>query len=395
MKLKKFKKLTVIILALVFILPFCMFPSGAERETAYSYLVGGVNSHPKTNYVTIYTPDYGATCGGKDSYNALEIVVSKGKVVSTGGVDNAIPDDGFVAMVRGGTLKDEIEALSLKAGDTVIFDDYGMKILFINENYSPFYSNTINFDRYNTTRTENTIIIYDKGGQTTGTNIWGSEAVVGANGFVSSVGGNNNMIPEGGYVISAVGKERIADLTGAVSLGLAVIVDKNAKTITFSFSKESIVGGMTVAYDNFVSDIQSGQAVYANLDYDKIESLRVVMKTCHNEAKKAMDGGDIATAMVKKYEFAKYQRQSENLTVENPAVEERAMWLRPEDSGTREKVNEKVKAIYNAGYNAVCIELLYNSVTIFPIDTGEYLFSQDPALGGFDVLAAYIEECHK
>ena len=98
--------------------------------------------------------------------------------------------------------------------------------------------------------------------------------------------------------------------------------------------------------------------------------------------------------MIKKYEFEKFIRQSENLITEYPAVEERAVWLRPSNSDTRDKVNDTVKAIYDAGYNAICIELIYNSTAIFPVDSEKYLFSQDPGLKGFDVLKAYIEECH-
>ncbi len=375
-------------------LPVFKLNTKAESGTAYSYPVGGVNIYPKTNSVTVYNDSYGETCGVKNDYNAVEVAVSMGKIISVGGVDTAIPRGGFVAVIRGNALKAEIAALSLKTGDTVIFDQYNMEILFINENYSPFYSNTINFDRYNSTRTENTIIIYNQG-ETTKTNIWGTEVTVDANGFIASVGGNNSPIPKGGFVISAVGRERIAELTNAAALGLAVTVDDTAKTVTFAFSESSIVGGMTVQYNNFVSAVEKGKDVFANLDYQTIEGLLIKMETCLSEAKAAIQNGDIASAMVNKYEFASYQRQSENLVVENPAVETRAMWLRPLNSENREKVNAVVKAIHDAGYNAVCIELLFNSVTIFPVDTEEYLFSQDKSLGGFDVLAAYIDECHK
>ncbi|MDD4125242.1 MAG: family 10 glycosylhydrolase [Eubacteriales bacterium] len=381
-------------LSFALIIPLFVFPSAAKADTAYSYTVGGINVYPKTGTVTVYTDEYGATCGGKDSYNALEIVVSEGRVVSVGGVDNAIPEGGFVAMVRGSGLTTEIEALSLGEGDTVIFDEFNMEILFINENYSPFYSDTISFDRYNSTRTENTIIIYNSGA-TTKTNIWGTEVVVDAEGFVASIGGNDNTIPKGGFVISAVGKDRMAELTNAAVLGLAVTVDNDAKTVTFAFSKESIVGGMSAEYNNFVSDTEAGKAVFANLNYIEIEKLLAQMESCLNSADEAIKADDIAAAMVKKYEFAKLQRQSEKLTVEYPAVEARAIWLRPTASDTRIKVNETVKAIHEAGYNAVCIELLFNSVTIFSVDTDEYLFSQDPLLNGFDVLEAYIDECHK
>ena len=47
------------------------------------------------------------------------------------------------------------------------------------------------------------------------------------------------------------------------------------------------------------------------------------------------------------------------------------------------------------GFNIICLELLYDSTLIFPINTKEYGFSQNPSLNGFDVLQAYIEECRR
>lgn len=387
-------KILAAFLSVLVLLPLFVFNVSPEGESNYSYPVGGVNVNPKSGTIIVYTPEYGKTTGVGDSYNAIEIAVSNYKIKSIGKTNSEIPSDGFVAVVRGNTLKSQIESLNLKEGDTAIFDNYNMEMFFINENYSPFYSNTINFDRYNSTRTENTIIIYNKG-ETTNTNIWGSEVVVDGEGFVASIGGNNNIIPEGGFVISAVGRERIAELTEAAALGLKVTVDDKAKTITFSFSKESITGKMTVEYNNFIASVENSKKSYAVLDYAECEAMQNLMNQTIAKAKAAMENNDIAGAMIKKYEFEGLKRQAEVLATEFPAVEERAAWLRPSNSETREKVNETVKAIYEAGFNAVCIEMLFNSVTIFPVDSEKYLFSQDPALKGFDVLKAYIDECHK
>ena len=78
----------------------------------------------------------------------------------------------------------------------------GKVFYIINDNYDPFYSVKISFDGFNSVRTENTIKIYDTG-ESSKTNIWGSEVVVNGDGFVSSIGGNDNKIPAGGFVISA------------------------------------------------------------------------------------------------------------------------------------------------------------------------------------------------
>lgn len=387
------KKIITLILVLIFIFPLFPFSPLAEGESKYSYPVDTVNAYPRPSAITVYTPENGSTTGVKENYNALEIVVSDNKVVSTEGIDNNIPADGFVAAIRGNSLKAEIEGLNLKQGDTVIFDEYNMEVFFINENYAPFYEKTINFDRYNSTRTENTIIIYNKG-QTTNTNIWGSEVTVDENGFVAIIGGNNSLIPEGGFVISAVGRDRITELNAAAALGLKVTVDDRAKTITFSFSAESITGKMRVEYNNFAAAIDKAKENFAILDYSECENAKNKLNSLLSDSETSIENNDTAGAMIKKYEFEKFIRQSENLITEYPAVEERAVWLRPSNSDTRDKVNDTVKAIYDAGYNAICIELIYNSTAIFPVDSEKYLFSQDPGLKGFDVLKAYIEECH-
>jgi len=58
---------------------------------------------------------------------------------------------------------------------------------------------------FNTTRTADSVIVYTASGEKTGTNQWGIEAIVGSDGRIISVGGNDNTVPEGGFVISGHG----------------------------------------------------------------------------------------------------------------------------------------------------------------------------------------------
>ena len=132
---------------------------------------------------------------------------------------------------------------SPKKGDKVMLSGDGKVFYIMNDNYDPFYSVTISFDGFNSARTENTIKIYDTG-ESSKTNIWGSEVVVNGDGIVSSIGGNDNKIPAGGFVISAVGRGRIAELNNAAQLGMSVSVDRSAKTITFEYGKKSVVNSM-------------------------------------------------------------------------------------------------------------------------------------------------------
>lgn len=393
--MKKSSLLIVLALPLSLIIP--TFAASAENtcKTAYSYPVAGFDlRQPKSAAITVYTRDHGEKYEKDGNYAVLAVAVDNGKVVSVSDSAAVIPENGYVAVARGTALLKELESLAIKTGDAVVFSKIGMEMIFLTENYSPFYSNTIKFDKYNSTRTASTIVIYNKG-KKTNTNIWGSEVVVDAEGFVMSVGGNDNEIPEGGMVISAVGKERIAELENAASVGLYVTVDDKAKTISFSFSKESIYGEIAVKYENYVSSLKKARSSFACVDYVKAEEYKTELEKILADVKKANDSDDLASAMTGKYAFGDLYAEALKALTEYPAVEERAVWLRPSNSGSREKVNSIVKAVHDAGFNAVCIELLFNSVTIFPIDTEEYMFEQDPSLGGFDVLEAYIDECHK
>lgn len=366
----------------------------AEEEKEYVYSVTSVNTYPKTNGVNIYTSEYGKTFSTGGKYSVYAVAVSSERTVI--GIyekdETEIPAGGFLAVARSGAGIKKLRSLGISVGDRALYDAAAKTVTFMAQGYSPFYRNVINFDKFNSTRTENTIVIYDRGA-TTGTNIWGSEVVVDKNGMVVSIGGNNNAIPEGGFVISAVGRDRIAELSAAAEEGLRVTVDRTAKTIAFAFDEESILAGLDVLRNNLDAIARMKRSSFAVIDYESYDSGRKELDELYSAVSGA--GGDHAAAMIATYDFKNKCADLSLLLNEYPAVEARALWLRPSESSTREQVNKKVRTIYEAGFNAVCIELLYNSVTIFPVDTEEYLFSQDPALKGFDVLAAYIDECHK
>ena len=387
------KKLCLILaLALVFAAIAPASPVRAD-EKQYSYEVSGVDSYPKANGITVYTRSYGEQYEPNGKFAVYMVAVS-GRAITAIAEDGAfaIPEDGFVALARGAELIRKVKSLGLKVGDKALYDETNSEMIFMAEGYAPFYQTTVKIDKFNSTRTDNTIVIYDRG-KTTGTNIWGSEVSVNAEGFVCAVGGNNSDIPEGGYVISAVGRDRIAELSAAAELGLAAAIDRTAMTVTFSYDAASISGEMKVLAGIYSSKLASLRESYAVIDYAAAEE--ALEKLTSLVSKVSGENVDIADAMFARYDFKKEYESASKLLNEYPAVESRALWIRPTNSSSEKQVREIVKKIYDAGFNTVCIELLFNSVTIFPIDTEEYMFSQDPALGGFDVLKAYIDECHK
>jgi hypothetical protein len=107
------------------------------------------------------------------------------------------------------------------------------------------------FDAY---RGENQTIIYKdgwsyNGAAGTGTNIYGYEAAVDANGVVVEIGVNVSAIPEGGYVISGHGKGRDF-IRSNIVLGATVTVDEATKTYSVKTTLNSY-------YENLVTEVNS------------------------------------------------------------------------------------------------------------------------------------------
>jgi hypothetical protein len=77
---------------------------------------------------------------------------------------------------------------------------------------------------------DNTINIFNEAGKTTGTDDSAYEVVVGSDGKIKAVGGNNNTIPGGGYVISGRGEAK-SYLIDFAKAGRTVLFDKITKTV--------------------------------------------------------------------------------------------------------------------------------------------------------------------
>ena len=335
----------------------------------------------------VFTSDYGETTGTDDRY--YEITIENGTVTAVGGNDSDIPEAGFVLAARGENYKTILTEVAV--GDCVILDTDSRRFGIIGDDYDPFYSAVISFDGYNRIRNADTIIIYDTG-DTTGTNIWGTEVCVDSDGFICSIGGNNNVIPEGGFVISAVGAGRIAELTDAAGIGLRATADAEKKTITFSYSAESIRASLRITLEGLKERYAEAANTYSIIDYKTAEELIDRLEKLYELVCDRLDDGDIGPAIGAQYSFESLTKDASLALTESPAVEGRAMWLRPSGLTTVEAVSNTVAEIKSLGYNIICLELLYDSTFICPMPEDGY-FIQNPSLGGFDLLGAFIDEC--
>ena len=360
---------------------------GNEKEDGIKYT--SYNLQLFAAGIALYDISYGATTQTDERY--YEVTVKDGQVTAVGGYNNEIPEGGYVIAARG---EKNIEKLkSVEAGDYCVIDKSASKVIILGEDYDPFYQKVISFDKYNSTRNADTIVIYNKG-QTTGTNIWGNEVTVDKNGFVTVIGGNDSPIPEGGFVISAVGKERIAELNNAASIGLQVTVDDKSKTVTFAYSKESIKASVLIKLENAKSMLDDAKKGYLLIDYDAARERINKLENVYSEVCDGVESNNIPKAVASEYAFNDYYSTFYLLVNETPAVEGRAMWLRPAGLNTQDAVAKKVTEIKEMGFNVICLELFYDSTFICPMPEDGY-FIQNPSLKGFDQLKAFIEECAK
>lgn len=103
-------------------------------------------------------------------------------------------------------------------------------------------------------RGENYLVVFTKG-NTTGTNVYGSEAIVEADGRVSAVtpyGVGNSKIPAGGFVLSGHNNMSFW-MTNSIRVGNYITYDANKKTVTICDSAET--------YAIFKKQIREGSAI--------------------------------------------------------------------------------------------------------------------------------------
>lgn len=121
---------------------------------------------------------------------------------------------------------------------------------------------------FNTTRSENALIVYTPDfGETTDTNMWGAEAVIGADNKCTAVSTNgNSTIPEGGFVVSGHGDS--ATLVKKIKVGNYVYYNEKSMTLTVSDSPVAISREYTVSRKIGGTNVFRGEdmlVIYNNL----------------------------------------------------------------------------------------------------------------------------------
>ncbi len=240
-------------------------------------------------------------------------------------------------------------------------------------------------------RGENQTIIYHYGwsyqGSTgTGTNVYGFEAAVDAEGVVVERAVNVTAIPKDGYVISGHGKGRDF-IRASVPLGATVTLDQAQRTFSVTTSLNSFYVNTKSIVDSIVSTAE--QKVRQLYDIDpaavsgKIGEVNGLMeellgyKASIEEKTESGDWTDTEkTAMLMGYNSAKLAAENKAyellaLCEESKPVTARATWHRPTEKNLTD-LTATLDTYKETGINLIFLETFYNGYSMFKSDYVEY-----------------------
>ena len=322
---------------------------------------------------------------------------------------STIPDNGFVLSAYGPGYRqllapdqlfskgDEVRMVGfdyIRFGGTVV-GEYDYINPTKEGNPGSMETPTEEFPAY---RGENQTMIYKdgwdyKGAAGTGTNVYGFEAAVDANGVVVELGVNVSKIPEGGYVISGHGKGR--DFIRAnVVLGATVVL--NEKTQTYSVSTT-----LNSYYENLVTDVEAVinaaetrmKQLYdvdtvALKEYiDDVREELLALKTVKEDIEVALENPDLTeeerVSLLMSYnnsqlKIEKLRQQILVSSAESKAVSARAVWHRPTET-TYEDLEANIRMYKKIGINLIFVETLYNGYSSFKSDIEEFPYHKNLA----------------
>jgi len=242
-------------------------------------------------------------------------------------------------------------------------------------------------------RGANKLVIYTPNyGLHTGTNEFGTEAVVQGN-TVTSLSGADSTIPANGLVISGHGRAKNW-ITQNITVGSKVYVDIFNNTITvyttsdsYTFEAREKIGeaqSMIDYYKNLQSDYNY------NLPNSHIQAAENYLKIAEKDKQNSM--------VLKQYTQEAIDEANMAIKTALPYIDNelKGVWLRPTEK-TPEQIIATLDNLKSNGFNNVFIETYFHGKTIFPSQTmNKYGFTiQNENFEDFDPLEVWIKEAHK
>ena len=351
------------VLVLCLLLTWVPLSVSAEESGLTVLTLNGIDTECRTGQLVSYTKGGEAT--GTSDKCVEAVVDANGRITAVGGNNNTVPQGGFVLAGSGGK-KSSVNSLTV--GEGLLLDAEAMTVTVVGSEYNPFFSTEITIDGVNTTRKQDTIVLFHNKASTE-TNAWGFEITVDAQGYITVVGGNNSPIPEGGFVLSGhgVGKTTLSE---AAKLGMKVTVSEDKKSATLAFDKDSALAGYATRIADLNVQIDGAKATYRLVDHDAIQASMEELDTLCEGMKAALDSDDMVQYAKNSLAFDKACKKVALLLAERTPVEARGAWLRPALNANRDAIFETMKKIRDAGFNQLYVEILFDNTLIIPPPQG-------------------------
>ncbi|WP_299579995.1 family 10 glycosylhydrolase [uncultured Sunxiuqinia sp.] len=221
-------------------------------------------------------------------------------------------------------------------------------------------------------------------GEKTGTNEWGSEAVI-QHGRVMNIGGNNSDIPADGLVLS--GNESASRwINQALNVGMEIELEGDV--VHFATTENTFIYQARELYKKALQRAEAGKMT-------NTQAIDLFVKNgqadfeAFEKAKKEQDTDSALAHGKKLLESAKKLYYNSFEPREN---EFRGVWVRLRDK-TPDKLKATIKRMADAGINAILPETIYDGYAIYP--NAHALLPQLPQFEGWDPMQVMMEECEK
>ncbi len=376
---KHFRNLAAFITVAFLLVPACTILSCGEMlGDTFVMSVDSVNGTRWADMVCVYK-DRPSTLQNEWGWNIVVspegIATEKIEGGNPKGKDLAIPAGGFVVTGTGDKGKMLFDSIDL--GNHVIFDEYGMRVLASAGEINPFYEVEIPFTHYNAVRYSNTLVIYNKGGTNTGTNGYGFEAVVDADGYVISAGSNDSLVPEGGFVISAIEPADRDILKMYCIPGARCVID--GWSVTVSYDETMLVTTVDGELSHLEEELQTAKEQLRLIDYNAIQAQI-----------DSFDPTAVSTLQERDAMLAAIENVRHSM-IESRDVEVRGVWYVPLER-KEEDIYATVAEMKRVGINQLHLGMIDGGKSLLYISK-DHPFPVDSRARRMDILGTYVEAC--
>lgn len=291
-----------------------------------------------------------------------------------------------VVLAEGNNATDTnaFEPLTLNSSETV-FKQASIKIDTINP--------TMTSSFYPGGRGTNKLVIYTPSyGIHTGTNEFGTEAIVQGNTVVALSGADSN-IPSDGLVISGHGVAKNW-INQNLTVGSKIYINIFENTLTVYTTSDSFTYEAKTKIDEANSIIEyyknSAEKYNSNLPLSHIQIAKNYLEIAENEKQNS--------SILKQYAQEAIDEANMAIKTSIPYINDelKGVWLRPTEKSPSE-ISTTLEKLKVNGFNNVFLETYFHGKTIFPSKTmNKYGFTiQNEKFTGFDPLEEWIKEAHK